>query len=753
MRISFLLFLCLFLGSVSSLYAEKKEVKVKGINYTIDFSSNTAAVGKNYNKRLKCKLKGDIVLPDRIIYKRKSYPVVEIENIAFLGSKELTSIYIPASVVKLGKIAFAHMSGLKNIYVASDNPVFQSIDGVLFNKTGSKIFRYPSAHAGVSYALPSSVKIINAGCFQYCNRLKQIFLPEKLSEIGEESFYGCEELKSIEIPDGVKFIGKETFGSCCKLESVLLPESVQTVDEDAFSLCFDLNLVVYQNKNISFAPKAFDGCLDLKKERIVYETPVKSYLELGEKGKAEYQFKLAECYRTGEGVEQNWEAAVDWYKKAGIQGYVPAQLQLGRLYYNGIGVKKDGKQAFDWFSKAAQQGSIGGLNCIADCYNHGVGVQRDTKSALKWYKAAADANSAYAQEVLGYFYYNGYENIISQDYKKAVKWFTLAAEKGMGNAQYQLGICYNEGTGVAKNSDLAIEWLEKSFDNGVKSGEKLYCILAYNDAVDKMNNYYYHSAISRFTSLMKYDKKNANAYINRGYCYLNKTDKDYIAAKKDFEKALEIEPDNLIAKNNMNIINEYYRQKEQARKLSNEGDRYYERRDYVNAVSCYAQSVSLDNTQAYPYYSIGYCYYDCSLYAEAITYFNKALEVDPSYSAARKAVKSARTQGVLQAISQSLAAVSNALNGAVNNVTTSGGLPSSYTAYSTSSLNKVNSTKRSIPCSLCHGTGKNPTKERPAFYSYNEETYSNSPCSVCGDRSNHYHKDCPSCGGKGELLK
>lgn len=267
MRISFLLFLCLFLGSVSSLYAEKKEVKVKGINYTINFSSNTAAVGKNYNKRLKCKLKGDIVLPDRIIYKKKSYPVVEIENIAFLGSTELTSIYIPTSVVKLGKIAFAHMSGLKNIYVASDNPAFQSVDGVLFNKTGSKIFRYPPAHAGVSYTLPSSVKIINAGCFQYCNRLQQIFLPEKLSEIGEESFYGCEELESIEIPDGVKFIGKETFGSCYKLESILLPESVQTVDEDAFSLCFDLNLVVYQNKNISFASKAFDGCMDLKKER------------------------------------------------------------------------------------------------------------------------------------------------------------------------------------------------------------------------------------------------------------------------------------------------------------------------------------------------------------------------------------------------------------------------------------------------------------------------------------------------------
>lgn len=52
-------------------------------------------------------------------------------------------------------------------------------------------------------------------------------------------------------------------------------------------------------------------------------------------------------------------------------------------------------------------------------------------------------------------------------------------------------------------------------------------------------------------------------------------------------------------------------------------------------------------------------------------------------------------------------------------------------------------------CSMCNGTGKNPAKERPAFYSYSNETFSNPPCEICGDRSNHYHKDCPSCRGKG----
>jgi tetratricopeptide (TPR) repeat protein len=52
-------------------------------------------------------------------------------------------------------------------------------------------------------------------------------------------------------------------------------------------------------------------------------------------------------------------------------------------------------------------------------------------------------------------------------------------------------------------------------------------------------------------------------------------------------------------------------------------------------------------------------------------------------------------------------------------------------------------------CTSCNGTGKNSARERPALYSYSNEDYSGPRCSICGDRSNHYHKDCPSCLGKG----
>ena len=39
-------------------------------------------------------------------------------------------------------------------------------------------------------------------------------------------------------------------------------------------------------------------------------------------------------------------------------------------------------------------------------------------------------------------------------------------------------------------------------------------------------------------------------------------------------------------------------------------------------------------------------------------------------------------------------------------------------------------------CSFCHGTGYNPGKERPPFYSYSDDPMTGS-CEICGDKSNH----------------
>lgn len=97
---------------------------------------------------------------------------------------------------------------------------------------------------------------------------------------------------------------------------------------------------------------------------------------------------------------------------------------------------------------------------------------------------------------------------------------------------------------------------------------------------------------------------------------------------------------------------------------------------------------------------------------------------------------------ILGAISNGLQLFSQSMN-AVNAPQQGYVAPSSsYNSYSATSATRKT-------CSSCHGTGLNSAKERAAFYSYGEETYSNSPCEVCGSRDSHYHKPCPSCMGKG----
>ncbi len=61
-------------------------------------------------------------------------------------------------------------------------------------------------------------------------------------------------------------------------------------------------------------------------------------------------------YGFGNGVTQNYAAALKWYHKAADQGYADAQLNLGLLYTRGRGVTQDIVQAHMWYTLAAASG-------------------------------------------------------------------------------------------------------------------------------------------------------------------------------------------------------------------------------------------------------------------------------------------------------------------------------------------------------------------------------------------------------------
>ena len=58
-------------------------------------------------------------------------------------------------------------------------------------------------------------------------------------------------------------------------------------------------------------------------------------LKLANQGNADAQGFLGDCYRKGDGVEQDFTKAADYYTKAAEQGHAQAQCILGNCYYLG----------------------------------------------------------------------------------------------------------------------------------------------------------------------------------------------------------------------------------------------------------------------------------------------------------------------------------------------------------------------------------------------------------------------------------
>ena len=78
-----------------------------------------------------------------------------------------------------------------------------------------------------------------------CSSLKNIDIPDKVTEIGDSAFRRCSSLMSINIPKEVTEIGRQAFGSCVSLTSINIPKRVTRL-EDLFSNCSSLRSVTFE---------------------------------------------------------------------------------------------------------------------------------------------------------------------------------------------------------------------------------------------------------------------------------------------------------------------------------------------------------------------------------------------------------------------------------------------------------------------------------------------------------------------------
>ncbi len=147
--------------------------------------------------------------------------VVFIDSSAFSYCYSFTEVFIPESVTTLGNSVFYGCGELQKIEVAEDNPSYADIDGVLFNKEGTKLIQYPVSKKGDFYKIPDGVTEIGAYGFSMCRNLIGIEIPESMTAIGADAFNMNFSLFYVIIPEEVTSIGVGAFAECYSLSHVL----------------------------------------------------------------------------------------------------------------------------------------------------------------------------------------------------------------------------------------------------------------------------------------------------------------------------------------------------------------------------------------------------------------------------------------------------------------------------------------------------------------------------------------------------
>ncbi len=163
--------------------------------------------------------------------------VTEIGSNAFGGCLSLTSVKLPDSVISISENAFANCSGLTSfeisrnvekigtgvfhgcydlvtLTVSPENELFYSQDNCLIERSSLVLV------AGcMSSVIPSNVKCIAASAFKGC-RIKEIVVPDSVTEIYSSAFQDCIYLEQITLGRSLVSISDYAFYGCGALENI-----------------------------------------------------------------------------------------------------------------------------------------------------------------------------------------------------------------------------------------------------------------------------------------------------------------------------------------------------------------------------------------------------------------------------------------------------------------------------------------------------------------------------------------------------
>lgn len=158
--------------------------------------------------------------------------VQEICADAMRDMTNLTTIGLGASVTAIQMSAFDGCSALREIAVSADNPVFESVDGVLYLKDRIALMRFPQGRSAFTYTVDSSAFLLEPRAFADCSNLHCVILPSGITDIPACCFENAEQLTEVQLPDKLLSIGDYAFRGCNNLHQLTIPANTTTFGTD-----------------------------------------------------------------------------------------------------------------------------------------------------------------------------------------------------------------------------------------------------------------------------------------------------------------------------------------------------------------------------------------------------------------------------------------------------------------------------------------------------------------------------------------
>lgn len=291
---------------------------------------------------------------------------------------------------------------------------------------------------------------------------------------------------------------------------------------------------------------------------------LKYYLSSAEKGFAEAQSTVGDCYLLGMGFEKDEKEARKWYELAVKQNHAIATNNLARMQDLGQGgFNRDVAAGVKLYFRAAYLGSSYAQTTMGVLYNVGDLIDKDNVEAFAWTWIGAETKSDYSDTKMDILIreinYDEYlkarkriseikelmtqgkvdhpitfkKNIdinalptITKEDREVFKSKLTKAQRGDAQAQYDVALAYENGDGVEESVKDAFYWYEKAAQLGhVKAQYEIGMIYSFGNSFVRPN---YEEAFNWFEKAAA--KNDPGSIFQLGYAYKNgegvKTDED-----------------------------------------------------------------------------------------------------------------------------------------------------------------------------------------------------------------------------------